>query len=60
MTEKEPKVCPECGQVFEGNGWDGINAHWRANHERIMPYEEAWPLIKEGRYGTISLRLEKS
>lgn len=44
------KVCPECGHVFRGNGWDGIDAHWRAKHEDVMPYEEAWPLIKDGRY----------
>ena len=38
------KVCPECGHVFQGNGWDGVDAHWRSKHEDIMPYEEAWPL----------------
>ena len=43
-----PKECPECGHVFQGNGWDGIDAHWRSKHENIMPYEEAWPLIREG------------
>ena len=21
------KVCPQCGHVFQGNGWDGIDAH---------------------------------
>jgi hypothetical protein len=44
------KVCPECDHVFQGNGWDGIDAHWRARHERIMPYEKAWPLIQAGSY----------
>lgn len=48
--EKKPKVCPECGHVFQGNGWDGIDAHWRAKHETVMPYSEAWPQIKEGNY----------
>ena len=43
-----PKECPECGHVFQGNGWDGIDAHWRSKHENIMPYEEAWPLITQG------------
>ena len=43
------KVCPECGHEFQGNGWDGIDAHWRAHHEKnIMPYSEAWPIIKRG------------
>lgn len=44
------KVCPVCGHVFQGNGWDGIDAHWRARHEAVMPYEEAWPLLKAGTY----------
>lgn len=46
----DAKVCPECGHVFKGNGWDGIDAHWRAKHEDVMPYEEAWPLLREGKY----------
>ena len=37
-----PRVCPECGHVFQGNGWDGIDAHWRAKHEQIMPYQTFW------------------
>lgn len=44
------KTCPECGHVFRGNGWDGIDAHWRARHEDKMPYEDAWPLIAAGKY----------
>jgi hypothetical protein len=43
-------TCPECGDQFQGNGWDGIDAHWRAKHEKIIPYEEAWPLIKSSTY----------
>ena len=39
---KTPRVCPECGHVFQGNGWDGIDAHWRASHEQVMPYQEFW------------------
>lgn len=46
------KVCPECGHVFQGNGWDGIDAHWRSKHEDIMPYERAWPLLRDGAYST--------
>ena len=42
------KICPECGHVFQGNGWDGIDAHWRSKHDNIMLYKEAWPLIKQG------------
>jgi hypothetical protein len=47
---KSPQVCPECQHVFQGNGWDGIDAHWKAKHENVMPYKEAWPLIKAGQY----------
>ena len=57
MNEK--KVCPECGHVFQGSGWDGIDAHWRSprvGHEDVMPYEDAWPLLRDGRYPTGSLR----
>jgi hypothetical protein len=42
------KSCPECGHQFKGLGWGGIDAHWKAQHEEIMPYAEAWPLIKQG------------
>lgn len=44
------RICPECGHQFRGNGFDGIDAHWRARHERVMPYSKAWPLIKAGSY----------
>lgn len=44
------KTCPECGHPFAGNGFDGIDAHWKSEHENIMPYKEAWPLIKAGNY----------
>ena len=58
MTTKATKTCPECGHIFQGNGWDGIDAHWRAKHESVMPYERAWQLLKSGSYSrnqTISL-----
>jgi hypothetical protein len=37
-----PRVCPECHHVFRGNGWDGIDAHWKAKHEDVMPYRAFW------------------
>ena len=46
----EVKICPVCGYRFKGRGWDGIDAHWRARHEAILPYERAWPLLRSGRY----------
>ena len=52
-NDQAPKpdcVCPECGHRFRGNGFDGIDAHWRAKHEAVIPYSQAWPLIKSGNY----------
>jgi hypothetical protein len=49
-TRTLENACPECGHQFKGNGFDGIDAHWRAKHEAIMPYREAWPLVKSGTY----------
>jgi len=34
--------CPVCGHPFRGAGWDGIDAHWRARHEAVMPYAAFW------------------
>ena len=48
--EQVRNTCPECGHQFKGNGFDGIDAHWRSKHEDVMPYKEAWPLIKSGSY----------
>jgi len=43
------RICPipGCERVFRGNGWDGIDAHWRARHENIMCYEEFWASLCE-------------
>jgi hypothetical protein len=45
-NEGAKKVCPVsgCGHVFQGKGWDGIDAHWRAKHEKDLDisYEEFW------------------
>jgi hypothetical protein len=43
------KVCPECGREFVGS-FGGIDAHWRANHEQVMPYDEARQSILSGSY----------
>jgi hypothetical protein len=52
MPKTNAKVCPECGHEFQGNGWDGIDAHWKASHNQIMRYEDAWPLIQSGLYAS--------
>jgi hypothetical protein len=44
--KRTERACPLCGYQFKGNGFAGIDRHWRARHERIMAYAEAWPLIK--------------
>lgn len=51
-----PRRCPECGHVFQGNGWDGIDAHWRASenaptHEAVMPYVVFWNTLCYGHGG---------
>ncbi len=33
LPVQDRRVCPECSHIFQGNGWDGIDAHWRAKHE---------------------------
>jgi len=45
-----PNNCPQCCYQFKGNGFDGIDAHWRAKHEYLVPYGVAWPQIKSGTY----------
>lgn len=49
------KVCPECGYIFSGKGWDGIDTHWRAHHENIMSYENAWKLLESDKYVSVVL-----
>lgn len=50
QDSKGQRVCPECGYRFKGDGFEGIDAHWRARHEELMPYSQAWPLIESGGY----------
>jgi len=50
FSTMEKKECPECNHIFQGNGFDGIDAHWRSKHEHLMPYEKAWPLIRIGKW----------
>ena len=41
----KPRECPEGDHVFKGHGWDGIDAHWKAKHERKgirKPYGQFW------------------
>jgi len=38
------RQCPECRQPFRA-GWEGIDAHWRARHEAVMPYEAFWTAL---------------
>ncbi len=40
IPKERPRRCPRCGHVFQGIGWEGIDAHWRAKHEDVMTYEK--------------------
>ena len=51
MPTTLPRVCPECDHVFKGNGWDGIDAHWRAHHEAVKRYEDFWNSLCERHRG---------
>ncbi len=42
IPETYPRICPLCNHIFQGNGWVGIDAHWRAKHENVIQYEEFW------------------
>ena len=42
------KACPECGHAFRGGTWGGIDAHWKALHNEIMSYKDAWLIIRAG------------
>lgn len=42
LEPEQPRECPICAHVFKGNGWDGIDAHWRSKHARDVRYEEFW------------------
>jgi hypothetical protein len=44
------RTCPECGHAFQGKGFGGFDAHWKAKHSHVMPYEQAWPMVREGTY----------
>lgn len=51
LSMDPPRICPECGHVFQGSGWDGIDAHWRAKHEQVMPYRDFWAGLCPGHGG---------
>jgi hypothetical protein len=36
----KPRQCPECGRIFKGKSWEGIDAHWKAKHEDVMSYQD--------------------
>lgn len=37
-----PRQCPECRHVFAGKSWAGIDGHWKARHNDVMPYADFW------------------
>ncbi|WP_157196643.1 hypothetical protein [Methanococcoides burtonii] len=42
-----PRICPICDYIFKGNGWDGIDAHYKARHEKETGelYKDWWARI---------------
>ena len=40
-----PRICPLCAHQFQGDGWDGIDAHWSSKHEQAMPYQDFWDTL---------------
>jgi hypothetical protein len=38
----QPRLCPECGHVFAGRNWAGIDGHWQARHTDVMRYDDFW------------------
>ena len=42
-----PRLCPICDHLFRGNGWDGIDKHYRTQHEKQTGelYEDWWNRI---------------
>lgn len=51
VPAERPRVCPACGHVFQGNGWDGIDAHWRSRHRPVMSYGQFWSTMCEEHRG---------
>jgi hypothetical protein len=49
-ANQDKHICPECGHQFQGQGWTGIDAHWKSKHEHVMPYDTVWKLISKGEY----------
>jgi len=47
-SRKRTKVCPApgCGKEFQGNGWDGIDAHWKAKHREVCSYRDFWEMLQ--------------
>jgi hypothetical protein len=36
------KTCPLCGHSLMGNGWTGLDFHWKLRHEAQVPYRTFW------------------
>ncbi len=47
-AQRDAKVCPApgCDHEFQGKGWGGIDAHWKAEHTDICPYDVFWKILQ--------------
>lgn len=46
-----PRQCPECAQVFRGRGWEGLDAHWKAQHADVLAYDDLVASLCPGHRG---------
>lgn len=52
VPKSGPRRCPDCGYVFRGSGWDGIDAHWRGRHLDVCSYEQFWSTLCRAHRGS--------
>ena len=48
-------ICPECGHVFKGQNWEGVEEHWRSHHQQVMDFDSAWKLLSTDKYIEVML-----
>ncbi|VWX54395.1 hypothetical protein NOVOSPHI9U_600010 [Novosphingobium sp. 9U] len=47
---KPAQVCPECGERYIAAAQEFMPSHWQANHEAVLSWRLAWPLLRDGVY----------
>jgi len=49
-SDAPAKICPECGDQVASTLAGVMASHWRENHIDVMPWHQAWPLLRDGIY----------